>query len=88
MPENLDKDGHYDFSQLVYAGKDSLLILLAEAHTALANLHIRIAFLRQEEHRGQQHAKVERLEYEGVRDGWEEKKWLILRLLEYKHEQP
>lgn len=83
MP-NLDGDEHYDFSTLVRASKDSLLTILAETHSNLANLHIRIAFLRAEEERGNKASKTERVQFEGLRDVYSEKKWLTLKLLEHR----
>lgn len=77
-----DQGIHYDFTGLVEASRATLLVNLAECHTSLANLAVRIAFLKQEEHRaGAKHAGEARLEMEGLRDAWAEKKWLITTLL-------
>jgi hypothetical protein len=79
---DLDADLHYDFSGFVTAPQPVLLELLAECHTALANLAARVAFLRQEELRGAEHAKVERIGTEGLMAVYTEQKWLIKTLLE------
>lgn len=79
-----DADLHYDFSGLVEASIPTLLRELAVCHSALANLHTRIAFLKQEEHReGLKHAGEQRIEFEGLRDAYVERKWLIVKLLEH-----
>lgn len=73
---------HYDFSDLVTAPQLDLLQVLADCHTALANLAVQVAFLRQEELRGTQHAKVERIGVEGLAAAYTEQKWLVKTLLE------
>jgi mRNA-degrading endonuclease YafQ of YafQ-DinJ toxin-antitoxin module len=80
----VDADVHYDFSGLVRSSRDTLLLTLAETHSSLANLHIKIAFLRAEEDRDatQRHHKAQRHDMEGLRDAYIEKKWLIVKLLE------
>lgn len=79
---DVDADLHYDFSGLVAAPQAVLLEILAETHTALANLAIRVAFLRQEELRGVDHARVERIGMEGLTAAYVEQKWLVKTLLE------
>lgn len=79
------QDADLDFSPLVSASLPHLLIELAETHSNIANLCLRIGFLRQEELRGVSHAKETRLEYEACRDAYVEKKWLIVKILEYGH---
>lgn len=80
----VDPNLHYDYSPLVAASVPHLLIELAEAHSAISNLCIRVSFLRQEELRGMQHAKEMRYEMEGLRDAYVEKKWLIKAILEHR----
>ena len=80
---SVDQDIHYDFGGLVEASLPTLLRSLADAHSALANLHVRIAFLRQEEDRGNKDAKETRHQMEGLRDAYTEKKWLIKMLIEH-----
>ncbi len=80
-----DAQLHYDFTGLVEASTPHLLAELADCHSALANLHTRIAFLKQEEHRqGSRHAGEARIEFEGLRDAYGEKKWLLVKLLEHR----
>ena len=74
---------HYDFSPLVSTPTHLLLEELAVVHSNIANLCIRIGFLRQEEIRGVSHAKEQRLDYEAKREAEIEKKWLIVKVLEY-----
>jgi hypothetical protein len=82
MEVDIDPNLHYDFTPLVGAEVDLLLHELADTHSALANLILRIGFLRQEELRGSAHAKVERISYEALRDAYTEKKWLLKALLD------
>ena len=77
---------YYDFGPLVTTPTDILLHELATAHSNIANLCIRIGFLRQEEIRGVAHAKEQRLDYEAKREAEIEKKWLIVKVLEYGDE--
>lgn len=72
----------FDFHQLLAQPPSKLLSELTDAHTQLANLHVRIGFLRAEEARKEVYAKEERVELEGKRDAYVEKKFLIIRLLE------
>ena len=83
----VDTDVHYDFTGLCEASVPHLLSELADCHSALANLHVRIAFLRQEEDRGHKQAKETRHEMEGLREAYTEKKWLIKALLDNRDEQ-
>jgi hypothetical protein len=73
----------FDFMPLLNLTCSALLVELADAHTNLANLHERIGFLRAEEARKVSYAKEERMNLEGRRDAYIEKKFLIIRLLEY-----
>lgn len=84
----IDTDIHYDFSTLVRASRLSLLTILAEVHSSLANLHIKIAFLKSEESRDpkQSQFKAQRIEMEGLRDAYSEKKWLVKTLLDERPE--
>lgn len=79
----LDDNLHYDYGNLVEASVKTLLVNLAETHSAISNLHIRIAFLRNEELRGQKSAKEQRNAYEGLLNAYIEKKWLLVKLLEH-----
>jgi hypothetical protein len=79
-----DPNLHFDYGPLVYLPVHDLLVALAETHSAIANLIIRVGFLRQEELRGTQEAKVMRLEMEALRDAYIEKKWLLVKVLEYR----
>jgi hypothetical protein len=80
---DIDPNQHYDFGALVGASVSTLLSVLAETHSAIANLTIRVGFLRQEEMRGADHAKTERAGFEALRDAYIEKKWLVKTLLEH-----
>lgn len=77
----VDADLHYDFTELLHASRRQLLTHLADCHSALANLAVRISFLRAEEIRGTKTAREQRVEFEGVRDAYTEKKWLLTQLL-------
>jgi len=78
-----DPPGDYNFGPLVTTSLPVLLKELAVTHSNIANLCIRIGFLRQEEIRGVSHAKEMRLEFEAKREAEIEKKWLIVKVLEY-----
>lgn len=82
MPE-LDPELHLDYGSLVRADTNRLLTVLAETHSSIANLHIRIGFLKQEELRGQPGAKIERVAFEALKDAHLEQIWLLNKLLEY-----
>lgn len=82
---NTDPNLHFDYGPLVYLDTPTLLLELADTHSAISNLIVQIGFLRQEELRGQQHAKDERLGMEAVRDAYIEKKWLIVKILEHSN---
>lgn len=73
---------HYDFSYLLDATDAQLLEVLADCHGSLANLVVQAAFLRQEELRGVEHAKLQRLGVEGLVAAYTEQKWLVKTLLE------
>ena len=77
-----DADLHYDFAGLVAASQPALLAVLADCHTALANLAVQVAFLRQEELRGVEHARIARVGTEGLVNAYTEQKWLVKTLLE------
>lgn len=79
-----DPNLQYDYGPLVYLPVSSLLVELAETHSNISNLIIRIGFLRQEELRGTQSAKEMRIEMEALRDAYIEKKWLLVKVLEYR----
>jgi hypothetical protein len=79
----LDPNVDCDFGSLVHASLDVLLITLAEVHSNIANLTLRVGFLKQEELRGVTHAKTERIGFEALRDAYVEEKWLIKAVLEH-----
>lgn len=73
----------FDFHNLLPMSRTELLYELTDAHTQLANLHLRVGFLRAEEIREPKgYAKQERYDTEGKRDAYIEKKFLIARLLD------
>jgi hypothetical protein len=82
--EETDRTLHYDFSSLTGKPVPDLLTELAEVHSAIANLAVHAAFLRQEEVRATQGAKEQRLEVEGLLAAFTEKKFLILTLLKHR----
>ena len=56
---------------------------LATTASDLANMSVRIGFLKAEELREpRSYAKQERVELESIRTAYEEKRWLLIRLLE------
>jgi hypothetical protein len=74
---------HYDFRHLTSAGRERLFDELAVTHSELANLAVRIGFLKAEELREPHgYAKTERVQKEATMRAWEEKKWLLVRLLD------
>ena len=74
---------HLDFLQYLSYSHDELLKELADAHQAIANLAVDIAFLKEEEEReGARHVKALRRQMEGTREAYVEKKWLVKTLLE------
>jgi len=77
-----DTNLHYDFTALLDLTRPELHVELALAHSALANLCVQVAYLKAEEIRGSEGAKIRRLEAEGLRDAYTEKKWLIKTLLD------
>lgn len=77
-----DLTEEHDFTSLLTLSREELFRILVETVTYLANLSMRIGFLRADEVRGNTLAKQERVEYESVRVAYEEKKWIIIRLLE------
>jgi hypothetical protein len=70
----------WKFDELRHLSKSSLLDELLDTHQNLANLHEKIGWLRAQELVGA--GKGERLEAEGIRDAYVEKKFLLLRLLD------
>lgn len=83
----VDRDFHYDFGPLVHASAYELTVTLAETHSAIANLHAKVAFLRAEEDRDPHNrdTKALRHEFEGTRDAYVEKKFLLYQLLKGVH---
>lgn len=73
-----------DFTWLLNLPLTELLRELTIAHSELAQLHVRIGFLRAEEirNKGSLFEKAERVESEGSRDALIEKKFLLVRLIE------
>jgi len=78
----MDTDLHYDFSYLLTVDRTALLRELAATHSAVANLAVQISFLKQEEARNTEGAKLRRIETEGLQAAYVEKKWLIKALLD------
>jgi hypothetical protein len=78
----LDPNIHWDFSKLLNAPPAELLVELAEAHSAIANLSLKASFLRAEETRDPKNPSIKalRIEHEGLRDAYIEKKYLIYHL--------
>lgn len=79
----LDPNLHWDFAKLLHATPRDLTVELAEAHSSIANLNLKIGFLRAEEVREPKNtgAKALRVEHEGLRDAYIEKKFLLYHLL-------
>lgn len=75
----------YDFTYLQHLDPSSLLHQLLLTHMELANLHTDVAFIKAEEARGLKDRLPERHKLEGDLRALDEKKWLILKLLEYSH---
>lgn len=86
MSQQITKEPiHLDFKHLISATPHRLIMELTDCHETIANLSVQIAFLRGEEERGGdsgQQAKTLRREYEGAREAYVEKKWLVKTLLD------
>lgn len=79
----IDYDVHLDFQPLLTRERGELLRDLVDTAQELANLSMRIGFLRAEEVRDPRGpAKSERVEAECLRAAYEEKKWVVIRLLD------
>lgn len=83
MASDLDRP-QYNFDHLVRASAPELIAELAETHSKLANLHEEIAYNRASEATGDKSMIGVRIRDEGLRSAYEEKKWLIVRLLELR----
>ena len=78
-----DPNVHHDFTRLLPAGREELLSELLTTASDLANMSMRIGFLKAEEVRDPKgYAKGERVELEAVRTAYEEKRWVVIRLLD------
>lgn len=74
---------HHDFTRLLPLAREELLHELLVCASDLANMSMRIGFLRAEEVRDPKGwAKGERVELESTRTAYEEKRWILIRLLE------
>ena len=74
---------HHDFTRLLPLGREELLGELLVCASDLANMSARVGFLKAEEVRDPRgYAKQERVELEAVRAAYEEKRWILIRLLE------
>jgi hypothetical protein len=74
---------HHDFTQLLPLAREELLHELLVTASDLANMSMRIGFLKAEEVRDPKgYAKGERVELEAIRTAYEEKRWILIRLLE------
>lgn len=67
----------YDFSDLLTLGRSELRQELALCIAELATFHERVAFIKATDPKS-----AELHEYTGTRDALNEKKWLILKLME------
>lgn len=76
----------FDFSLIRDFSVDELLVALTDTHTKLANLHEEIAFNKAIESQGDKTVTAQRIRDEGLRASMEEKKWLIVRLLDMRRE--
>lgn len=79
----------YEFKFLLDADQPTLLRELADTHSKLANLHEEIAFNKALEFADKSPViRAQRTRDEGIRAAYEEKKWLIVRLLELANGNP
>lgn len=79
----IDYDVHLDFPRLLSLEAQELLRELVDTAQMMADLSMRIGFLRAEEVRGgEPYIKAERVEAEALRTAYEEKKWVLIRLLD------
>jgi hypothetical protein len=73
----------HDFLSLLPLSRGELVRELLSTSSDIANMSMRIGFLRSEEIRDpKSYAKQERYELESVRQAYEEKRWLLIRLVE------
>jgi hypothetical protein len=74
---------HHDFSELLPLSREELVRELLVCASDLANMSTRIGFLKAEEIRDpKSYAKQERVELECIRTAYEEKRWILIRLIE------
>lgn len=74
---------HHDFTLLLPLSREELLRELLTTASDLANMSTRIGFLRAEEIREPKgYAKQERVELESIRTAYEEKRWILIRLID------
>jgi len=79
----IDPTVHHDFTQLLSLSREELVRELLITASDLANASTRIGFLRAEEIRDpKSYAKSERVELESTRVAYEEKRWILIRLLD------
>ena len=57
-------------------GRGELLVELADTHESLARLHIDVAYFRS------QGDKAEVTQREAIREAYDEKKWLLVKLID------
>lgn len=76
----------FDFSLIRDFSVDELVVALTDTHTRLANLHEEIAFNKAIESQGDKTVTAQRIRDEGKRASMEEKKWLIVRLLDMRRD--
>ena len=67
----------YDFSDLLAMGRSELRVELAQCVAELATMHERCAFIKATDPKSPEYN-----EYAGTRDALNEKKWLIMKLME------
>lgn len=74
-------DHYHNFDALLIMSRAELLSTLATVHADVANITEQVAFCRAQEVRLNER-NPDRIVLEGSRDALNEKKWLILKLLE------
>lgn len=84
MPLDTDRP-EYEFKYLLELDRAALFVELADTHTRLANLHEEIAYSKSAEARGDKTMVPVRIHDEGIRAAYDEKKWLIVRLIDSGH---
>lgn len=83
LDTSIDESFYIDFANLHLLTTAELIRELIDTAVNLARYSEGIGFLRAEEARNpQSYAKSERVQIEGIRAVYEEKKWVIIRLLE------